>query len=159
MAQQPDGKSASTERVTFTRPAAQRIARVVRTVESGDRAQNGLAFPHVAPRVKFVRLATFSGSWNINTAKTVTFKNAPTATANATNLFWPITQAGYSNETVLIGKEGTAWYLVAPPLVANTAQYIVSVAVAATLNTNSCTIAVSTTPTTATASFLCIRVP
>lgn len=162
MAQKPDGSSIGPERVTFTRPAAQRIARVVRTVESGDRAQEGLTFQHVAAggfSGKSIRLATFSGSWNINTAKNVTFKNAPTATANATNLFWPITPTGYTNETVMIGKEGTAWYLVVPPLAVSTAQFVVSVAVAATLNTNSCSINVSTSSTTATASFLCIKVP
>lgn len=37
MAQKPDGKSSRTERVTFTRPAAERIAKVVRSVEQGSR--------------------------------------------------------------------------------------------------------------------------
>ena len=44
MAQKPDGKPARTERVTFTRPAAERIAKVVREVEAGDRDQAGLTF-------------------------------------------------------------------------------------------------------------------
>jgi len=45
VALKPDGKSARTERVTFTRPAAERIAQVVRTVEHGDRDSKGLTFP------------------------------------------------------------------------------------------------------------------
>jgi hypothetical protein len=45
VALKPDGKSARTERVSFTRPAAERIAQVVRKVEAGDRNSKGLTFP------------------------------------------------------------------------------------------------------------------
>ena len=42
-AQKPDGKSGS-QRVSFTRQGADRIARVVRTVEQGDKKGNALRF-------------------------------------------------------------------------------------------------------------------
>jgi hypothetical protein len=90
MAQKPDGKPAKTERVTFTRPAAERIAKVVRTVEGGDRDQPGISYGS-APGVigKTFRVATFTGAWSINGTKAVTFFNQ-TATPNtvaAVNLF------------------------------------------------------------------------
>ena len=44
MAQKPDGKPAGTQRVTFTKPAAERIARVVREIEGGDRDGGPLTF-------------------------------------------------------------------------------------------------------------------
>jgi len=120
MAQQPDGKPASTERVTFTRPAAQRIARVVRTVESGDRTQKGLSFQHSAISSgiaqKTIRAATFTGSWSIGTAKVVSFSQAPTATATVTNLTWPLDEASPSTQNCLVGKEGTNWWLIVPAL-------------------------------------------
>lgn len=118
MAQSPDGKSASTERVTFTRPAAQRIARAVRFVEAGDRAQSGLTFEHQqsSPAGKIFRICTFTGSWTTNTAKTVTFRNI-TSTPNtqvAHNVF--VTISVSSNYTAsmncAIAKDGTAWYLI-----------------------------------------------
>lgn len=120
MAQKPDGKPAGTERVTFTRPAAQRIARVVRTVESGDRAQTGLTFPHSAIArgiaEKAIRAATFTGSWSVGTSKVVAFSQAPTATATVTNLTWPLDDSSPSTQTCLVGKEGTNWWLIVPAL-------------------------------------------
>jgi hypothetical protein len=44
-ANKPDGKS-NTQRVAFTRRDADRIARVVRTVEAGDKKGNALTFGH-----------------------------------------------------------------------------------------------------------------
>jgi hypothetical protein len=107
----PDGKPAQIERMAFTRPAAERIAKVVRTVEAGDRDQPGITFGSamVAPRT--FRMGTFSGEWSIGAAKTVTFRGS-TATVSATNLFAAIaTAAGTRN--CAVAKDGTAWYLIA----------------------------------------------
>jgi hypothetical protein len=116
MAQKPDGKPAKTERVTFTRPAAERIAKVVRTVEAGDRDQAGLTFGSrvTGPSGKAFRMATFTGSWSINGTKTVTFRGV-TATPNtvqAVNLFANIAAAA-SSRNCAVAKDGTAWYLIA----------------------------------------------
>ena len=123
MAQKPDGKPAKTERVTFTRPAAERIAKVVRTVEAGDRDQAGLTFGNrvTGPSGKAFRVATFTGAWSIGSEKQVTFKNqtATPNTVSATNLFWPI--PGGSQRDCAIARDGTSWYLLVPQLEAATA--------------------------------------
>lgn len=48
MAKKPDGAAAGTQRVTFTKPAAERIGKVVRTVEAGNRDQGPLTFRSAA---------------------------------------------------------------------------------------------------------------
>ena len=111
MAQKPDGKAAKTERIVFTRPAAERISKVVRTVEAGNRDSAGLTFGAVGtPGSKVVRACTFTGAWTVGGVKTVTFKNAPTATVSVQNLtlVLPFT----ATQDCIVGKEGTAWYLV-----------------------------------------------
>ena len=119
MAQKPDGKPARTERVTFTKPAAERIAKVVRAVEGGDRDAGPLTFGTrgVAGNPKAFRVCTFTGSWSINATKTVTFRNqtATPNTAAATNLFAAITgtTATSTFRNCAIAKDGTAWYLIA----------------------------------------------
>jgi len=63
---------------------------------------------------KTFRICTFTGAWSINATKTVTFRNQ-TATPNtvaAVNLFAAITAASGSRNCA-IGKDGTAWYLIA----------------------------------------------
>jgi triacylglycerol esterase/lipase EstA (alpha/beta hydrolase family) len=114
MAQKPDGKPARTERVTFTRPAAERIAKVVREVEAGDRDQAGLTFGNrvTGPSGKAFRVATFTGSWSINGEKTVTFRNQTTTpnTVAAVNLFLNLPDNGQRN--CAIAKDGTAWHLI-----------------------------------------------
>ena len=113
MAQKPDGKAARTERVTFTRPAAERIAKVVRAVEGGDRDTPGIYFGSApASQAKVFRVCTFTGAWNKNTDKSVTFRNV-TATPNtvsASNIFANITATAGN---CAIAKDGTAWYLIA----------------------------------------------
>lgn len=120
MAQKPDGKPAKTERVTFTRPAAERIAKTVRAVEAGDRDQAALTFGvrTGGSGGKAFRMATFTGSWSINSEKTVTFRNQTTTpnTVSATNLFCGLSPSGSCD--VAIAKDGTAWYLVQPNLTA-----------------------------------------
>ncbi len=114
MAQKPDGKAARTERVTFTRPAAERIAKVVRAVEGGDRDTPGIYFGSApgAAGAKTFRVCTFTGAWSINASKTVTFKNQTTTpnTVSATNLFLGLPENGTRN--CGIAKDGTGWYLI-----------------------------------------------
>ena len=117
MAKKPDGKPASVERVSFTRPAAERIGKAVRQVEAGDRDLGPIEW---GPRGgagsgKVFRVATFTGAWAINTAKTVTFRNVTSTpnTASAMNLFTEFTQTT-ATVNCAIAKDGTAWYLIAP---------------------------------------------
>jgi len=116
MAKKADNKPAATERVTFTSGAADRIAKVVRTVEGGDRDCDPLTFGARIGGVsgKAFRVCTFTGAWSIGDTKAVTFKNQ-TSTPNtvaAVNLFCGLNPSGSCD--VSIAKEGTAWYLVQP---------------------------------------------
>lgn len=118
MSQKPDGKSAKTERVTFTRGAAERIADAVREVEAGDR--DGMPW-RVSPRLagsgspKLFRICTFTGSWTKNTAKVVTFKYQTSTpnTATATNLFATVANTATNTVNCAIARDGTAWFLIA----------------------------------------------
>lgn len=92
MAQKPDGKPARVERVTFTRPAADRIAKVVRRVERGDRGAEPLTFGRANETMPAgLKLATFTGNWAINTYKTVTLYGVTSTpnTASVLNLCTP----------------------------------------------------------------------
>jgi hypothetical protein len=118
MAKKPDGKPASVDRVSFTRPAAERIGKAVRQVEAGDRDLGPIEW---GPRgggaaSKVFRVCTFTGAWSINTAKTVTFRNVTSTpnTVSATNLMCGLSPTGSCDAT--IAKDGTAWYLVQPNL-------------------------------------------
>jgi hypothetical protein len=155
--------------VQFTRESAERVARVVRQAELSPAGASPLTFDRrLSDRIpKQVRAATFSGAWPIGSVKTVTFKYAPTATANVTNLSWPIALSGYVNEDCVVGKEGTNWWLVVPMLQTATAvfvtqtvqqsycsstassQVLTDVNLSATLNTNSCAITIGKTAVTA----------
>lgn len=104
------GQAAGRSFVSFSRPAAQRIAKAVRTVEAGDRNQPGLTFDHPQfGQPAAIRSATFSGSWSIGGTKNVTYKYM-TGTANATNDLMSLPDAGTRN--CVIGREGTAWRLI-----------------------------------------------
>lgn len=118
-ARKPDGGSARTERVSFTRPAAERIAKVVRTVEQGNRGAAGLSF---TPRAvggggggKAFRVCTFTGAWATAEAKTVTLKYQPTTpnTLTALNLTFHLPDMGTESEhDCHVAKDGTAWFLI-----------------------------------------------
>ncbi len=85
MAQKPDGKPAGVERVTFTRPAAERIAAVVREVEAGDRDIMPMGSgPRLQGGSFRLRIATFTGNWETGTYKTVTLSGS-TQTASVYN--------------------------------------------------------------------------
>ena len=97
----------STSRITFTRPAADRIANVVRIVEQGSRDESPLRFASVPDPGggKVLRVCTFTGSWNINQVKTVTFQgvtNTPN-TVVATNQLFTIGDA-CTSQVAYIGK-------------------------------------------------------
>ena len=118
MAKRPDGAAAGTQRVTFTKPAAERIGKVVRTVEAGNRDQGPLTFgPRVAGASgKVFRVCTFTGAWSLNASKTVTFRNQTTTpnTVSVVNLVCGLNPSGSCD--VSVAKDGTAWYLVQPNL-------------------------------------------
>ena len=159
MAQKPDGKPAKTAAVTFTRPAAERIAHVVRTVERSGRDTKG---PTWIPRMEgggggaVFHIGTFTGAWETSSVKVVTFKYQTTTpnTASVTNLFFPYPENG--TKDCAIAKEGTAWFLVDVPYVVDTMTYTKNTRTitymtggSATLNTATCDI--TFTPVTATA--------
>jgi hypothetical protein len=121
MPNRPDGKPAGVEKVTFTRPAAERIAAVVREVEQGDRGSQALTFRRLGGGagagnplgpVQQFRIATFTGSWSKNSSHTITFKYAPTATATAINLFSDIGSTAATAHCA-VHSEGTSWFLIA----------------------------------------------
>lgn len=115
MPQRPDGKT-GTERVAFTRPAAERIAKAVRKIEAGDREAAGLVFDRrfIAASSKTLRICTFTNQWNTATTNTLTFFNVTTTpnTVTAYNLHMPVQVASSQTAECAIGKAGTAWYLV-----------------------------------------------
>jgi hypothetical protein len=118
VADKPDGKQRN-ERITFTRPAAERIAKVVRHVEGGDRDSSGLTFRRVPPQGeagKVFRVCRFTGAWAINTNKTITFFNQTTTpnTVVARNIFATLTGVTVTStfRNCGIAKDGTAWYLI-----------------------------------------------
>lgn len=164
--------------VQFTLESAERIARVVREAETAPPQAAPLTFEKRFPvRVpRQVRAATFSGAWPIGSTKNVTFKYAPTATANVVNMSWPLSANGYANEDCLVGSEGTSWWLVVPVLQTATAVFVTATATAsviaqavqqpycssagstsvvsgislsASLNTSNCSITINQTVTTA----------
>lgn len=115
MAQKPDGKSAKTQGVSFTRPAAERIARTVRTVEQGKRDGTPLTFgPRIRPTFAnsgdVFRTAKFTGSWNVDTTATIEFTNSTFTpqTATALNLF-----CGIADGDIGVCKDvENVWHLV-----------------------------------------------
>jgi len=90
----------STSRITFTRPAADRIANVVRIVEQGSRDEAPLTFGRAADAIPAaIKLGTFTGNWQLNALKTVTFYNVTSTpnTASVRNLCVPSVGFSTSN--------------------------------------------------------------
>ena len=109
-------QAASTKSVTFSRQAAQRIAKAVRTVEGGNRNQPGITFDHPMPSSVTFRVATFTGAWSLNTSKTVEFYNITSTpnTASVTNLLLevPALSTSTNSPTVcFIAKARGGWQL------------------------------------------------
>jgi hypothetical protein len=114
VAQRPDAKAAKTQATSFTRPAADRIRRVVRIVEAGDRKENALSFQRVGGggSGKVFRVCTFDGAWNINESKTLTLQNV-TTTPNTVSAINQLFTRGDACETQVayIGKIQSDWHL------------------------------------------------
>jgi len=129
MAQKPDGKPAGTQRVTFTKPAAERIARVVRHVEGGDRDLGPLTFGSRTPPANSVvfSLARYpsTNSWTKGSTAQVLIVTANTSTvafsgvtASAWNQFALI--SGWTGSTanttlgvmILMTKISSDWWVV-----------------------------------------------
>ena len=155
-ANKPDGKS-NTQRVSFTRRDADRIGRVVRTVEAGDKKGNALTFGHRQQPGQGVvgdifRTASFTGSWSVDSTATVEFTNSTFTpqTATANNIFCSI-----ETGDVGVAKDvDNTWYLIAWEMETATAVFVTatattamlqSVTVAATQSTSDCSINVVTT--------------
>ena len=170
MANKPDGKPARVDRVNFTRPAAERIAKVVRKVEQGDRGVAGLRF---MPRDgggcskgNAFSVCTYTGVWAIDSVKTVTFFNQTNTpnTAVARNLFVNLPNRGTgTNGVVGIIKERGDWYLWSWQQFTATAvfgsftqsvQVVSGITVDASITTASCGVVVSATQATQTVSFM-----
>jgi len=116
VAQKPDGRPARLQRVQFTRPAAERIAKVVRKVEEGDRRAGPLKFgPRQRPVAQagdsdIFRIAAFTGTWDVDSTKTIEFIDPvhSNATATAINYF-----CGIAGGEVGVAKTASnVWHLV-----------------------------------------------
>jgi hypothetical protein len=100
--------------IQFDDGSGRRIGSAVRFVEELAGKRKPLLFDRVdsSGGGKVFRICTFTGSWDIDTMKTVTFRNVTTTpnTLSATNLFFDIPDDGTKN--CAVGKDGTAWYLI-----------------------------------------------
>lgn len=102
-------QAAGQQFVKFSRNAAQRIAKVVRTVEAGDRGQPGVTFDHPMLTGSPFRVATFTGSWSTGTWKTVTLTGT-TNTASVYNWCVPVdgsTSSSHSQYVIFGRASGT----------------------------------------------------
>lgn len=98
--------------------------RIDRTISRVDGLVDGSAATQIPTRLqelggssqKVFRICTFTGSWAIDSDKTVTFKGVTTTpnTVSAKNLVCGLDPSGSCD--VSIAKDGTAWYLVQPNL-------------------------------------------
>lgn len=157
-AQRPDGKDPS-QRVSFTRQAADRIARVVRTVEQGDRKANALRFDRRFPAVggaagnDIFRMAAFTGTWEVDSTKTIEFIDPvhSNATATAVNYF-----CGIAGGEVGVAKNASnVWHLVSWEMQEVCTTRVIDIEVE--LNTANCEI--YRTLVTATQKFLRLTYP
>lgn len=106
--------------VSFTRGAAQRIARAVRVVEAGDRGQQGLRFEHPMPSVTAsMRLGKTTASWTKGTLATITLYGSgtpPSETSSSTTLANCVNKFATvgTGKWVMLGKASNgSWYLIA----------------------------------------------
>jgi len=111
MAAKPDGKNNRNERVTFTRKSAERIAKVVRTVESGPRGQAGPTFSVRPAEGTLVLMGTFTGSWSKDSARVVTIRGT-THTVTAQNVFGVAGSTTSGDWDTCIVQQGTAWFAI-----------------------------------------------
>jgi hypothetical protein len=109
------------DRISFTRPAVQRIASVVRAVENARPGGGPLGFRRqVMDNTRAVKLASFLGPWPKNTENVITFRGTD-RTANASNLFFPV--PGTHTRECAVARIGTAWHLIDVPFNERTAVF------------------------------------
>jgi len=127
MAKKPDGKPASVERVSFTRPAAERIGKAVRQVEAGNRDLGPLEW---GPRggaasTKVFRVGTITGAWPVDTSLDVAYygtASTPTTVSAINQLVsLPAPKSTATSRIVNIAKDGSQWYLVSFQMSSQTA--------------------------------------
>ena len=95
-------KGAGNSFVKFTKPAAVRIAKVVRVVEAGNRDQQPISPPHY-PATFRLRAGTYTGSWGINQVKVITF-SATTNTVSVTNFCVAVADNGTTPRSVFFAR-------------------------------------------------------
>ena len=102
------------DRVTFTRSSAERIAQAVRTVEAGNRDTGALP---TSPRFAAVggdavKFCSWTVSWPHGDTATITFDPATNVTATAVNVV-----LGFGPGNGWVAKKGTAgWQLIGADL-------------------------------------------
>lgn len=109
------GETSGSERVSFTKASAQRIADTVRTVEQGNRDATGSpSYPRSSGSggKKAFMMARFQGGWSKGSAISVQ-KLSSTHTVTAINLFANIPTSEQQYRFCALGRDGTAWYLIA----------------------------------------------
>ena len=75
------------DRVTFTPGSAERIAKVVRIVEAGNRNTAGLpTAPRLGSNAAGIKFCSWTATWSHSDTATITFDPATTQTATATNV-------------------------------------------------------------------------
>jgi hypothetical protein len=152
------GKPDSLQPVSFTRAAANRIAKTVSRVEGEARKTEPLRFgPRQRPRPGVVgdifRTARFTGSWSVDSTATVEFTNSTFTpqTATAINLF-----CGIADGDVGVAKDiENVWHLISWEMQEVCTTRIIDIEL--DLNTADC--AIVRTLVTATQKFLRLTYP
>lgn len=96
------------ERTSFSKSAAERIAKVVRIVEGGKRDTPGISQGvRLQPpaQASIIRFCSWTSTWHIDTTSVVTFMPNTAMTATATNIF-----LGVGPGEGWLAQKGTAGY-------------------------------------------------
>ena len=101
------------DRVTFTKSSAERIAQVVRTVEAGNRDTGAIpTAPRFAAAGGAIKFCTWTSDWPRGDTATITFDPATNVTATAINVV-----LGFRPGDGWVAKKGTAgWHLIGADL-------------------------------------------
>lgn len=120
---------ADSDPINFTRGAAERIANAVRTVEIGSRGAGSIEWDVQRDPPFRLKLATFTGSWEASTWKTVTL-NGSTQTASVYNWTTPVIVSTGDSEChryVIFGKAAGTHSLVEVQLQHTSCSCVLSV--------------------------------
>lgn len=96
----------------FTRESAERVANVVRTAEVTPSPASPLTFGNRFQQrsSRQVRLVSFTGQWNKDTFKIVSFADG--TTTNAANVFYTVYPQSPQPTMCMVEKEPDGWYFV-----------------------------------------------